>query len=105
MAFEEWQRKQIFARANAKCEHCGKKWGNPDFAMLECDHIVPLSMGGENHVDNGQLLCRRCHAKKHMQLAKEAKRRGDKKAYIDNDRAARMIARKSDKRYGYEDAG
>lgn len=101
MAFEEWQRKQIFARANARCEHCGKSWNAPDYFMLECDHIVPLSMGGENHVDNGQLLCRRCHAKKHMQLAKEAKKRGDKKAYIDNDRAARMIARKGDKRYGY----
>lgn len=99
MAFEEWQRKVIFARANAQCENCGAKWS--DGKMLECDHIVPLSMGGENHVDNGQLLCRRCHAKKHMQLAKEAKARGDKKAYIDNDRAARMIGRRSDKRYGY----
>lgn len=57
-------------------------------------------MGGENHVNNGQLLCRRCHAQKHMRLAKEAKKRGDKKAYLDNDRAARMIARKGDMRYG-----
>lgn len=103
MAFEEWQRKQIFARANARCEHCGKTWQSG--FMLECDHIVPLSMGGENHVDNGQLLCRRCHAKKHMQLAKEAKARGDKKAYIDNDRAARLVGRKGDMRYGYENAG
>lgn len=97
MAFDEYQRKAIFARANAQCEHCGKKWS--DNYMLECDHIVPLSMGGENQISNGQLLCRRCHAKKHMQLAKEAKKRGDKKAYIDNDRAARMIARKGDKRW------
>lgn len=101
MAFEEWQRKAIFARANAQCEECGKKWGEPDFAMLECDHIIPLSMGGENHISNGQLLCRRCHAKKHMRLAKEAKKRGDKKAYLDNDRASRMIARKGDKRTGW----
>lgn len=100
MAFSEQQRSIIFARANAQCEECGKKWGEPDFAMLECDHIIPLSMGGENHTDNGKLLCRRCHAKKHMQLAKEAKKRGDKKAYIDNDRAARLIGRRDDKRWG-----
>lgn len=98
MAFEEWQRKAIFARANAQCEVCGRKWS--DNFMLECDHIVPLSMGGENEIHNGQLLCRRCHAQKHMRLAKEAKKRGDKKAYLDNDRAARMIARKGDMRYG-----
>ena len=103
MAFEEWQRKQIFARADAKCEWCGKKWS--DGYMLECDHIIPLSMGGANETHNGQLLCRRCHAKKHMQIAKEAKARGDKKAYGEHDRAARMIGRKSDMRYGYENAG
>lgn len=99
MAFEEWQRRAIFARANAQCEWCGKKWS--DGFMLECDHIVPLSVFGENDISNGQLLCRRCHAKKHMQLAKEAKQRGDMKAYHDNDRASRLIGRKSDKRYGY----
>ena len=99
MAFEEWQRKAIFARADARCEECGKSWH--DGYMLECDHIVPLSMGGENHINNGQLLCRRCHAKKHMRLAKEAKKRGDMKSYHDNDRASRMIGRKSDKRTGW----
>lgn len=103
MAFEEWQRKQIFARANARCEHCGKKWS--DGYMLECDHIIPLSMGGENETHNGQLLCRRCHARKHMQLAKEARRQGNMKAYHDNDRAARLVGRKGDMRYGYENAG
>jgi len=99
MAFDEGQRRVIFSRANAQCEECGKKWS--DGYMLECDHIVPLSMGGENHTDNGQLLCRRCHARKHMLLAKEAKRQGNMKAYHDNDRAARLVGRKGDMRHGY----
>lgn len=99
MCFSDGQRKVIFARANAMCEECGKKWH--DGYMLECDHIVPLSMGGTNDTNNGQLLCRRCHARKHMQIAKEAKRRGDRKTYQDHDNAARMIGRKSDMRYGW----
>lgn len=37
MAFEEWQRKAIFARANATCEECGKSWH--DGYMLECDRL------------------------------------------------------------------
>lgn len=98
MSFNEQQRKAIFARAGGKCEECGKDWN--DGFMLECDHIIPLSMGGKNEIQNGQLLCRRCHAKKHMQLSKEAGRRGDRKAQIDNDRAARLIGRKDDKRWG-----
>ena len=98
MAFSETQRRAIFARAGGKCEMCGKDWN--DGYMLEADHIVPLSLGGENTIFNGQMLCRRCHAKKHMQVAHDARKRGDMKTYHDHDAAARMIGRKSDKRYG-----
>lgn len=99
MAFSEQQRKFIFARARAMCEHCGAKWS--DGKMLECDHIIPLSDGGANHTDNGQLLCRKCHAKKHRLLAEEAKRRGDRKSEQNNARASSSISAKSDKRYGW----
>lgn len=101
MAFEEWQRKQIFASANAQCEHCGAKWGNPDFVMLECHHIVPLCEGGANSVQNGILLCRKCHAKAHDARAKEARRRGDRKAESDNARASASIRSKPRMRTGY----
>ncbi|WP_460451750.1 HNH endonuclease [Alsobacter sp. SYSU BS001988] len=30
----------------------------------EVDHVVPLSMGGADAVDNLQILCRRCHGDK-----------------------------------------
>ena len=31
---------------------------------LELDHIVPLSQGGTDTLDNAQWLCHRCHARK-----------------------------------------
>ena len=31
---------------------------------LECDHILPLSKGGEDMLRNCQCLCKSCHASK-----------------------------------------
>lgn len=99
MAFSEAQRREIFANANARCEHCGAKWS--DGVMLECHHIVPLCEGGANLVCNGVLVCRRCHANAHDARAKEARRRGDKKAESDNARASASIRSKPKMRTGY----
>lgn len=41
------------------CESCGEE------AKLQVDHIIPLSKGGTNDLDNLQLLCYECHLKKH----------------------------------------
>ena len=38
-------------------EHCGR-------AAQEVDHILPLSEGGTNDLDNLQGLCKSCHSKK-----------------------------------------
>ena len=41
-----------------KCAICGSA------NKIEADHIVPLSRGGKNTIDNIQPLCRSCNAKK-----------------------------------------
>lgn len=49
----------VFQRDSGKCVQCGY-----DGPYIEYDHIHPRSKGGQNTVDNVQLLCRMCNLKK-----------------------------------------
>lgn len=59
-------REEIFKRDGYICQKCGAKvltYGLEKRA--ECDHIVPVSLGGaEFDKSNLQTLCHECHAKK-----------------------------------------
>lgn len=57
----QWYRiiKFVFNRDNYTCSYCGQQGGK-----LECDHIVPLSKGGGNEVDNLTTSCRKCNRQK-----------------------------------------
>lgn len=50
--------KEVFAKCGSKCGKCGR------LDTLTIDHIIPLSKGGSNHIDNLQVLCMRCNQKK-----------------------------------------
>jgi len=52
------QRSEILQINGGICECCGAK------SNLTIDHVVPLSVGGENSPDNCQVLCRSCNSKK-----------------------------------------
>lgn len=59
-----------FIRDNFTCQECGlhpmredKPW-LPDISQLECDHIIPLTRGGETTMDNLQTLCFGCNRRK-----------------------------------------
>ena len=60
---------EVLERANGKCEECGsdapfkrKKDGSP---YLEVHHIIQLSDGGLDTVENAEALCPNCHRRKH----------------------------------------
>jgi HNH endonuclease len=49
----------VFQRDEGRCRQCG--YAGP---YVEYDHIIPRSKGGQNTVENIQLLCRQCNLKK-----------------------------------------
>ncbi|MBY8918784.1 HNH endonuclease [Nitratireductor sp. L1-7-SE] len=56
--FTRRQRLEIWQRADGHCEKCRAKL---KVGEGEYDHVIAQGYGGENTVENGQLLCRPCH--------------------------------------------
>lgn len=54
-------RHQVFVRDNYRCVECGAT--NKE-TQLEIDHIIPVSKGGTNDINNLQTLCRECNRAK-----------------------------------------
>lgn len=63
--FEEWE--TLRAQYNWTCPSCKKQ--EPRIILTE-DHIIPLSRGGSNNIENIQPLCRSCNCKKHTKIIK-----------------------------------
>lgn len=67
-------RKQVLARAQqmgiTHCPACGIKLqyhnsnGQRKPNSAEADHIIPASLGGTNHPDNGRVLCAKCNSRR-----------------------------------------
>lgn len=51
-------RKLIYNKANGRCELCGRKI---IFEDMTVDHIIPLSQGGLDEVENLQCTCNACN--------------------------------------------
>jgi 5-methylcytosine-specific restriction protein A len=66
-------RRAVLRRANGRCEFCGSQ----GFEMvggaiyLETHHIIPLSEGGPDAVENVTALCPNDHAKAHFSKTKD----------------------------------
>lgn len=51
-------RQYVYKQAAGKCVLCGRSISKEEFTI---DHIIPLSMGGENNIDNFQCTCYACN--------------------------------------------
>lgn len=51
----------IYERDGYRCRKCGV---SQRYALLEIDHIVPISKGGKSTYDNLQTLCHKCNVAK-----------------------------------------
>lgn len=55
-------RHEVFKRDNYTCVECGAR--KEDGATLHVDHIIPVSKGGTDELDNLQTLCSDCNLNK-----------------------------------------
>jgi len=61
---KDWNiiREEVFERDGYICQDCGEKLS---LSEAQCDHIVPIFLGGsEFDKENLQTLCEECHKKK-----------------------------------------
>lgn len=56
--YSENQRKIIYQRADGRCQLCGRKI---EFNDMTVDHIIPISKGGSNDMDNTEATCFPCN--------------------------------------------
>jgi hypothetical protein len=61
--YGEWT--TLKAQYNWTCPCCNKS--EPSIKLTE-DHIIPLSMGGGDNIENIQPLCGNCNSKKHTKI-------------------------------------
>lgn len=56
----------VFRRDGFVCRYCGSSLGD-----FECDHVIPVSRGGETSVENIVVACRPCNGSKGNKLLVE----------------------------------
>lgn len=63
--------KSILLRQNNKCDYCGVELNEEN---MQLDHIIPVSKGGDNSLDNIHFVCKNCNLRKFTREEKEFKK-------------------------------
>lgn len=71
-AIKQAVRLEVYERDNYTCQYCGGKF-SPE--LLSIDHLIPVSLGGQNEITNYVTCCRSCNSRKrNIPLEQFAKR-------------------------------
>ncbi len=60
------ERKMIYSNSDYTCSYCGKRGGT-----LHVDHVIPISRGGIDDIENMTSACPRCNWSKGSKLLSE----------------------------------
>ena len=66
---------KVFERDGFTCQYCGKR---PPEVILHADHIIPVSKGGENEIENLLTACADCNLGKATRIVGESPLRSQK---------------------------
>jgi 5-methylcytosine-specific restriction endonuclease McrA len=66
----KFNRKNIFARDENRCQYCGKRFPTPELSL---DHVIPRFQGGESTWTNIVCACTECNKRKGGLRPHEAK--------------------------------
>lgn len=84
-AISKKTRFEVFKRDGFTCQYCGS---HPPTVILHVDHIHPVALGGDNHMDNMITSCESCN------LGKGANPLGDVPQSL-HDKAALIVEREA----------
>jgi hypothetical protein len=84
----------VLEKDNFACQYCGAK-ATDDNVLLEIDHIVPVSQGGGNNIENLTTSCKKCN------MGKGVKKLGAKKRLTLRQKEIRELEQKREQLEAY----